>query len=51
MRVISGGGELRAAFETTDTSAGHTENAELTEGTVTLVQVPIARYAMQGSAT
>ena len=45
MRVSSGGGQLRAAFETPYASAGHTENAELIEGTVMLVQVPIAMYA------
>ena len=49
MRVSSWGGQLAAAFEPTDASEGHPENAGRTEGTtVALIQLPIARHAMQG---
>ena len=49
MRVSSWGGQLAAAFEPTDASEGHPENAGHTEGTtVTLIQLPIARHARKG---
>ena len=44
MRVSSWGGQLGAAFEPTDASEGHPENTEHTEGTVTLIHLPIARH-------
>ena len=45
MRVRSGGGQRGAAFKPTDATAGYPENAEHTEGTVTLIQLQIAGHA------